>query len=122
MPIRISRTFYTSAYYWHRFMPFQDAENQNRYVYTNGGNQAMMIKSNGGSGTLQNVVFEQFLTRGAAYGLNVNQYWSGQSTASGDGVQLYNITFLVRPLSSCPSVLTNRPHTGRAGTATSRTG
>ena len=70
----------------------------------------MMIKSNGGSGTLQDVVFEQFLTRGAAYGLNVDQYWSGQSTASGDGVQLYNITFLVRPPSLPPSYpLTRSP-------------
>lgn len=71
----------------------------------------MMIKSNGGSGTLQNVVFEQFLTRGAAYGLNVDQYWSGQSTASGDGVQLYNITFLVRPPSLPPALTPPNPLT-----------
>ena len=73
----------------------------------------MMIKSNGGSGTLQNVIFGNLLTRGSAYGLNVDQYWSGQSTASGDGVQLYNITFLVRPssppLPSPPSRTDPRP-------------
>ena len=84
----------------------------------------MMIKSNGGSGTLQNVIFENFLTRGSAYGLNVDQYWSGQSTASGDGVQLYNITvFLVRPSSPplpLPHALT-RALCCRTGTGTSRT-
>ena len=67
----------------------------------------MMIKSNGGSGTLQNVVFEEFLSHGTAYGIDVDQNWSGQKRAAGDGVQLQNITFLVRP-STPPSV--HMPH------------
>ncbi|KAF8914337.1 rhamnogalacturonan-hydrolase [Gymnopilus junonius] len=62
-------------------------------VYTNGGNQAFMIKSNGGSGYVQNVLFQNFISRGTAYGLNVNQYWSDETTASGNGVQLSNIQF-----------------------------
>ncbi|KZT05693.1 glycoside hydrolase family 28 protein [Laetiporus sulphureus 93-53] len=64
-----------------------------RYVYTVGGNQAYMIKGNGGSGTVQNVVFENFLSRDTAYGLDVNEYWASISTLAGDGVLLKNITF-----------------------------
>ncbi|EED79070.1 rhamnogalacturonase-like protein [Postia placenta Mad-698-R] len=62
-------------------------------VYTVGGNQAYMIKSNGGSGTVKDVVFQDFISRDTAYGLNVNQYWASESTQPGDGIQLYNITF-----------------------------
>ncbi|TDL16026.1 rhamnogalacturonase-like protein [Rickenella mellea] len=62
-----------------------------RNIYTNGGNQAFMIKSNGGDGTLRNVLFQNFISRGTAYGLDVNQYW--ETAASGNGVQLTNITF-----------------------------
>jgi len=43
-------------------------------VYTNGGNQMFMIKSNGGDGYLRNVVLEGFLGRGTAYGLNIDQH------------------------------------------------
>ncbi|THH06186.1 hypothetical protein EW145_g4260 [Phellinidium pouzarii] len=64
-----------------------------RNVYTNGGNQIFMIKSNGGSGYLKNVLLQNFIARGTAYGLDVDQFWSGTSTAAGDGVQLTNITF-----------------------------
>ncbi|EJD00593.1 uncharacterized protein FOMMEDRAFT_187129 [Fomitiporia mediterranea MF3/22] len=64
-----------------------------RNVYTNGGNQIFMIKSNGGNGTVKNVVFDTFLSRGTAYGLNVDQYWSELAEQAGDGVQLRNITF-----------------------------
>ena len=66
-----------------------------RYVYTNGGNQAFMIKSNLGSGYVRNVVFDHYITRGTAYGLDVNQYWASQTPGSGAGVQLSNITFSV---------------------------
>nr|ACI26689.1 rhamnogalacturonan-hydrolase [Irpex lacteus] len=64
-----------------------------RNVYTNGGNQIFMIKSNGGSGTVQNVNLENFIARNTAYGLDIDQYWSSQSTAPGNGVQLKDITF-----------------------------
>ena len=66
-----------------------------RDVYTVGGNQAFMVKSNGGSGFLRNVLFENFQSRGTAYGLNVQQYWDRQTPADGNGVQLTNITFRV---------------------------
>lgn len=64
-----------------------------RNVYTNGGNQIFMIKSWGGSGYLRNVYLQNFLSHNTAYGLDVDQYWSGQSQADGAGVQLSNITF-----------------------------
>ncbi|EJD02525.1 rhamnogalacturonan-hydrolase [Fomitiporia mediterranea MF3/22] len=64
-----------------------------RNVYTNGGNQIFLIKSWGGSGYLRNVYLQNFLSHNTAYGLDVDQYWSGQSQADGAGVQLSNITF-----------------------------
>ncbi|KAF8578955.1 glycoside hydrolase family 28 protein [Ramaria rubella] len=64
-----------------------------RNIYTNGGNQIFMIKSWGGDGYVSNVAFQTFLSRGTAYGLDVNQYWSSQTEAPGAGVQLTNISF-----------------------------
>ncbi|KAI0633587.1 rhamnogalacturonan-hydrolase [Trametes polyzona] len=64
-----------------------------RNVYTNGGNQALMIKSNKGSGYVRNVQFDNFLSHGTAYGLNIDQYWSSQKPGQGAGVQLSDITF-----------------------------
>ena len=66
-----------------------------RDIYTNGGNQAFMIKSNLGSGYVRNVVFDSFISRGTAYGLDINQYWASQTPGTGAGVQLSNITFSV---------------------------
>lgn len=68
-----------------------------RNVYTNGGNQIFMIKSWGGDGYVKNVLFENFLSHNTAYGLDVNQYWSSQTQAAGNGVALSNITFSVSP-------------------------
>ncbi len=68
-----------------------------RNIYTNGGNQAFMIKSNKGSGYVRNVQFQNFIARGTAYGLNIDQFWSSQTPGSGAGVQLQNITFSVCP-------------------------
>lgn len=64
-------------------------------IYTNGGNQAMMFKSNGGSGYVNNVLLQNFISRGTAYGLYINEFWSSISTNPGNGVQLTNITFKV---------------------------
>lgn len=55
-----------------------------------------MIKSNLGSGYVRNVLFQNFISRGVAYGLNINQFWSSQTPGTGAGVQLSNITFQVR--------------------------
>lgn len=60
-------------------------------VYTWTSNQMYMIKSNGGSGTVSNVVLENFIGHGNAYSLDIDQYWSSLDTVDGDGVQLTNI-------------------------------
>jgi hypothetical protein len=70
-----------------------------RNVYTNGGNQIFMIKSNGGSGFVKNVQLQNFISRGTAYGLDVDQYWSSESMQAGNGVALSNIVFSVRVIS-----------------------
>jgi len=67
-----------------------------RNVYTWASNQMMMIKSNGGSGYLENVVFENFIGHGNAYSLDIDQYWASMKAVAGDGVALTNITFNVR--------------------------
>ncbi|KAH8699216.1 RGase E [Talaromyces proteolyticus] len=64
-----------------------------RYIYTWSSNQMMMIKSNGGSGTLENAVFQDFIGHGNAYSLDFDSYWSSESTQTGDGVTYKNITF-----------------------------
>jgi rhamnogalacturonan hydrolase len=62
-------------------------------VYTISSNQMMMIKSNGGSGSVKNVQFNDFIGHSNAYSLNIDQNWSSQSKGSGNGVQLSNISF-----------------------------
>ncbi|KAI1795494.1 rhamnogalacturonase [Ganoderma leucocontextum] len=51
------------------------------------------IKSNHGSGYVKNAQFQNFISSGTAYGVNIDQYWSSQSAGSGAGVELSNITF-----------------------------
>lgn len=55
----------------------------------------MMIKSNGGSGSVSNVLLQNFISQGTAYGLYINQYWSSMSPIAGNGVKLSNIKFSV---------------------------
>lgn len=52
-----------------------------------------MIKSNGGSGTVSNASFDNFIGHGNAYSLDIDQYWSSMSPADGNGVQLRDISF-----------------------------
>jgi len=49
------------------------------------------IKSYGGSGTVSNVVLENFIGHSNAYSLDIDQYWGKQTEGAGDGVQLSNI-------------------------------
>jgi rhamnogalacturonan hydrolase len=67
-----------------------------RNVYTTNSNQMMMIKSNGGSGIIKNVLMENFIGHSNAYSLDIDQQWSSMGTISGSGVKLSNITFKVR--------------------------
>ncbi|EJD02522.1 pectin lyase-like protein [Fomitiporia mediterranea MF3/22] len=49
-----------------------------------------------------NLYRNNFLSHNTAYGLDVDQYWSGQSQADGAGVQLSNITLgMARPSTEC---------------------
>lgn len=50
-----------------------------------------MLKSNGGSGSVSNLVLENFIGHSNAYSLNIEQYWESMKTLPGDGVQLFNI-------------------------------
>lgn len=57
-------------------------------IYTWASNQMYMIKSNGGSGSVSNVVLENFIGHGNSYSLDVDQAWASMSTIDGDGVHL----------------------------------
>ncbi|KAL3445995.1 pectin lyase fold/virulence factor [Aspergillus insuetus] len=63
-----------------------------RNVYTWNSNQMFMVKSNGGSGTVSNLVLENFIGHGNAYSLDIDAYWSSMSTIDGEGVELNNVT------------------------------
>jgi rhamnogalacturonan hydrolase len=52
-----------------------------------------MIKSNGGSGSVYNCQFNNFMGRTNAYTLDVNAYWTDETLAAGDGVEYYDLTF-----------------------------
>ncbi|KAF2153507.1 glycoside hydrolase family 28 protein [Myriangium duriaei CBS 260.36] len=64
-----------------------------RNIYTIQSNNMLMIKSNGGSGYVSDVLFDNFIGHNNAYNLDIDQYWSDLATQPGDGVQLNNITF-----------------------------
>jgi rhamnogalacturonan hydrolase len=63
-----------------------------RNIYTWSSNQMFMIKSNGGSGSVSNVVLENFIGHGNAYSLNIDSYWSSMKPVAGSGVQLSRIS------------------------------
>lgn len=63
-----------------------------RNVYTWYANQMYMIKSNGGSGTVSNVLLDNFIGHGNAYSLDIDQYWASIAVAAGPGIALENIT------------------------------
>lgn len=52
-----------------------------------------MIKSNGGSGSVNDCQFNNFIGHSNAYSLDINAYWSDETTAPGDGVLFENLSF-----------------------------
>ncbi|KAF7891894.1 hypothetical protein EAF00_008196 [Botryotinia globosa] len=62
-------------------------------VYTYRSNQMYMIKSNGGSGTVSDCQFNNFIGRSNAYSLNINAAWPQASKAAGNGVIYENLSF-----------------------------
>jgi rhamnogalacturonan hydrolase len=55
-------------------------------------NQMFMIKSNGGSGSVSDSVFSNFIGHSNAYSLDINGYWES-ATTDGDGVLSTDLTF-----------------------------
>lgn len=74
-----------------------------RNIYENlaGGHY---IKSYGGTGTVTNCVFENFIIHGSAYTLTNNEYWNHDS--GGTGVIVSDITYKVRTtlITSCQNI------------------
>jgi rhamnogalacturonan hydrolase len=62
-------------------------------VYTWQSNQMYMIKSNGGSGYIKDCTFTNFIGHSNAYGLDVNEYWTDETLASGSGISISGLTF-----------------------------
>lgn len=52
-----------------------------------------MLKSRGGSGSVKNCTFENFIGHTNAYTLNLNADWTSQKVATGDGVLYQDLTF-----------------------------
>jgi rhamnogalacturonan hydrolase len=53
----------------------------------------MMLKSNGGNGTVSDCVFQNFIGHSNAYSLDLNAYWTDETLAAGDGVLYTDLTF-----------------------------
>jgi rhamnogalacturonan hydrolase len=62
-------------------------------VYSVNSNQMMMIKSNGGDGTVKDCVFRNFIGHKNAYGLDLDAHWSSLTLQPGEGVEYRNLTF-----------------------------
>ncbi|KAG6811922.1 hypothetical protein H0H92_005253 [Tricholoma furcatifolium] len=62
-------------------------------IYTWQSNQMYMIKSNGGNGTVSDCTFKNFIGHGNAYMLDLDSYWSSETTAAGNGVTYTNLVF-----------------------------
>lgn len=52
-----------------------------------------MFKSNGGSGTVENVALNNFMGHSNAYTIDLDSAWSSMDAVSGDGISYSNITF-----------------------------
>ncbi|KAI9646267.1 hypothetical protein NHQ30_005708 [Ciborinia camelliae] len=61
-------------------------------VYTWQSNQMFMIKSNGGSGSVSDSLFSNFIGHSNAYSLDIDAYWKS-TPADGDGVLFTGLTF-----------------------------
>jgi rhamnogalacturonan hydrolase len=62
-------------------------------IYTWQSNQMFMIKSNGGDGFIKDCSFTNFIGHSNAYALDIDEHWSSQTTAAGNGVVISGLTF-----------------------------
>jgi rhamnogalacturonan hydrolase len=53
----------------------------------------LLIKSNGGNGSVSESSFKGFIGHNNAYSLDIDGYWIQQDTAAGDGVFFTGLTF-----------------------------
>jgi rhamnogalacturonan hydrolase len=63
------------------------------HIYSQNCNQMLLIKSNGGSGSLYNCAFNNFMGHTNAYTLDINAYWTDETLAAGNGVEYYDLSF-----------------------------
>ncbi|PQE28690.1 putative rhamnogalacturonase A precursor protein [Rutstroemia sp. NJR-2017a WRK4] len=63
------------------------------HIYSHHCNQMMMIKSNGGSGSLKSATFNNFMGHSNAYTLDIDTAWTGMTPVSGSGVSYSDLTF-----------------------------
>ncbi|POS68801.1 murein transglycosylase [Diaporthe helianthi] len=63
------------------------------YIYTHHSNQMYMIKSNGGSGNVENLAFNNFMGHSNAYTLDFDTAWGSMGVEPGDGINYSNISF-----------------------------
>ncbi|TGO46326.1 hypothetical protein BCON_0331g00100 [Botryotinia convoluta] len=61
-------------------------------IYSWQSNQMFMIKSNGGSGSVSDSVFSNFIGHSNAYSLDIDAYWKS-TPATGNGVLYTGLTF-----------------------------
>ncbi|KAF7948939.1 hypothetical protein EAE96_008118 [Botrytis aclada] len=61
-------------------------------IYSWQSNQMFMIKSNGGSGSVSDSVFSNFIGHSNAYSLDIDAYWKS-APATGNGVLYTGLTF-----------------------------
>ena len=53
----------------------------------------LLIKSKGGSGPLNNALFNNFTGHRNRYALNLDSFWPGQEAEPGQGVEIDSLTF-----------------------------
>ncbi|KAG8167029.1 hypothetical protein KVR01_002718 [Diaporthe batatas] len=63
------------------------------HIYTHHSNQMYMIKSNGGTGTVSNLAFNNFTGHSNAYTLDFDTAWGSMKKVAGDGISYSNISF-----------------------------
>jgi rhamnogalacturonan hydrolase len=64
------------------------------HIYENGAG-GHYIKSYGGSGTVSDSLFENFIVHNSAYTLTNNEYWDSANNAGGPGVFVTGLTYRV---------------------------
>ncbi|RDW73261.1 pectin lyase-like protein [Coleophoma cylindrospora] len=62
-------------------------------IYTVSSNNMLMLKSNGGNGSVSDCLFENFIGHGNAYSLYIDAFWTDLALQPGNGVLYTGLTF-----------------------------